>query len=313
LFIGGCTEDSCETGPASATIDRYDPQTRTISKAGRLLGPRTDAAAALLADGTVLLAGGWAGPSLTATVERFDPRRGVSENVGRMSEAQGCVAITLADNRVLLIGQKTVDVFDPTTGKIAQVSAVSPYRGAGTATLLADGRILTAGGGATERSPTADAHLLDPATGRVTSTGPLAGPRHKHAAARLLDGRVLMIGGSDVRGRDGGKIRALELYDPATRRFSFVGETRDARYKIVHAVVQLSDGRVLVAGGADKPEVIDPKTWTSRTVDLTIGQALNFASAVALPNGDVLVAGGYGERTISLTDRAWIIPRAAMA
>ena len=40
---------------------------------------------------------------------------------------------------------------------------------------------------------------------------------------------------------------------------------------------------------------------------------LNFSTAVALANDDVLVAGGYSERTIDPTDRVWIIPKAVLA
>jgi hypothetical protein len=311
LFIGGCVEESCETGPASATVDRYDPQTRAITRLGHLVGPRTDGGPALLPDGGVLLAGGWT-PEPTDTVERFDPKRGTSEVVCRMSTAQVCQAITLTDGRILLIGEKTIDVFDPATRRIRQLTAASPFIDSGTATLLTSGQVLIAGGGL-HGPPRADAFLFDPVTGKSQRTGSLGAIRRKHAAVRLDDGKVLVIGGSDQRDRAGGKTKALELYDPATGRFSHVGDTIDARFKIVHAAVKLGDGRVVVAGGALKPEIIDPKTWKSRAIDIAIGDILNFATAVALPNGDVLVAGGYGEHTISLTDRAWLIPRAAMA
>jgi hypothetical protein len=131
-------------------------------------------------------------------------------------------------------------------------------------------------------------------------------------ATTLSDGRVLVIGGSNESDR-GGKTKRLELYDPASGRFVPVGEMLEARFKIPDAAVRLSDGRVLVAGGADRPEVIDPKTWRSREINLSLGDMLNFSTATALPNGDVLVAGGYSEHGIHPTSRAWVIPKAAMA
>jgi hypothetical protein len=213
----------------------------------------------------------------------------------------------------LLIGEKSADIFDPATGKVTRASGASPYLDAGSATLLADGRVLTVGGGTYGRQPTAEANLFDPRTGRTERTGSLSGPRIKHAAVRLQDGKVLIIGGSDARGRDGGKTTGLELYDPASGRFSRVGDTREARYKIPQAAVRLADGRVLVAGGGERPEVIDPRTWRTRSVELSLGGPLNFSTAVALPNGEVLVAGGYGERNLNPTESAWLIPRAAMA
>lgn len=314
LIIGGCNGAGCSRGPGSQTVDRYDPKTGTIRQAGELLKPRVEASSALLADGTVLIAGGWVGDNLTATsVERFDPRTGRSQAVGEMSEAQACQAIALSDGRVLLLGPKAIDLYDPATHRIALVSRTSPYLDAGSATLLADGRVLTAGGGTYGHPPMAEAFLIEPETGRVERTGDLNGVRIKHAAVRLADDRVLMIGGSDARGRDGGKTRSLEVYDPRSGRFSRVGESRDARFKIPAAATRLADGRVLVAGGADQPEVIDPATWTSRPVALSIGEVLSFTTAVGLPNGDALICGGYGERNIRPVDSAWLIPRAAMA
>jgi hypothetical protein len=191
------------------------------------------------------------------------------------------------------------------------MSAASPYMDSSSVTLLRDGRILVAGGRVTGE-PRAEAWLFDPATGRATATGALAAPRRKHAAVRLDDGRVLLVGGSGMNDRRN-KYRSLEVYEPLSRRFSKVGETIEARFKIPDAVVKLADGRVLVAGGADYPELIDPQTWKVRRVDFALDAMLNFSGAVALRGGDVLVAGGYGERTINPTDRVWIIPKAALA
>lgn len=310
LFIGGCVGDSCETGPESASVDRYDPATRRVSRIGRLTGPRIEPAVAELPDGKVLIAGGWSGAK-TASVECFDPVRGVSEQIGRLSAAQTCLPVKLFGDRLLIMGDTTIDAVDTRTLAIRQVSATSPYLDSSTATLLRNGRILVAGGRVTG-APRAEAWTVDPASGRATPTGSLAAPRRKHAAVLLDDGRVLMVGGAGANDRQN-KYRALEVYDPASGRFSRVGETIEARFKIPDAAVKLSDGRILVAGGADYPELIDPKTWKVRRVDFALDTTLNFSTAVALANGDVLVAGGYSERTIDPTDRVWIIPRSALA
>lgn len=311
LFIGGCVRDGCEIGPASATIDRYDPASNKVSSFGTLMSPHIDGAAALSSDGKVIVAGGWAGQERTPLVECFDPVTRVSSRIGEMSAAQVCRAIALKDGRVLLVGERTVDFIDPETRRVSQLVANSPYLDGGTATLLENGRVLIAGGGL--REPRSDAFLLDPQSGEVARTGGLAKVRRKHAAVRLLDGRVLIIGGSDERDRNGGKMKALELYDPATGRFSIVGMMHEARYKIVDAALRLVDGRILVVGGAEKPEIIDPSTWISKIVDIEIGEPFNFATAAALSNGDVIVAGGYGESTITPTNRVWIIRRSALA
>jgi hypothetical protein len=309
LFFGGCVEQYCEQSGESASVDRYDPATRRISRVGRLVRSRIQSAVAELPDGTALVAGGWSGDK-TASVERFDPQRGVSEQVGQLSAAQVCQPIALPAGRLLMMGDRTIDTIDMRTLAIRQLSTASPYMESSTATLLRDGRVLVAGGRVTGR-PRAEAWLVSSADGRATPTGELAAPRRKHAAVLLNDGRVLMVGGSGANDRQN-KYRNLEIYDPATGRFSHVGETVEARFKIPDAAVKLADGRVLVAGGADYPELIDPSTWKVRRVDLALDATLNFSTAVALANGDVLVAGGYSERTIKPTDRVWIIPKALL-
>jgi hypothetical protein len=309
LFFGGCVERGCETGPESASVDRYDPEARRISRIGRLTAPRIEPAVAELPDGRVLLAGGWS-RGKTASVECFDPKGGASKQVGELSAAQTCLPITLPGGKLILMGDSTIDTVDMRSLAIRQLSATSPYLDSSTVTLLRDGRILVAGGRVTG-APRAEAWLVNPANGYATPTGELAAPRRKHAAVLLNDGRVLMVGGSGANDRQN-KYRSLEVYDPGTGRFSRVGETIEARFKIPDAAVKLADGRVLAAGGADYPELIDPSTWKVRRVNFVLDAMLNFSTAVALANGDVLVAGGYGERTINPTDGVWIIPKALL-
>ncbi|MCA1662047.1 MAG: hypothetical protein LC648_07765, partial [Novosphingobium sp.] len=72
-------------------------------------------------------------------------------------------------------------------------------------------------------------------------------------------------------------------------------------------VVVLPDGRVLVAGGASRAELYDPATRRSAMTGPDFGRRLNFASATLLSNGAVLVAGGYDENGIRMSDGAWIL------
>ena len=74
-------------------------------------------------------------------------------------------------------------------------------RASGTATLLADGRVLLTGGYPGEgASPTSSAEIFDPAEGSFAPTGDLTVARADHSASLLSDGRVLIAGGFDARG-----------------------------------------------------------------------------------------------------------------
>src|SRR3989442_14523614 len=65
-----------------------------------------------------------------------------------------------------------------------------------TATLLADGRVLIAGGEGSG-APGSTLEIFNPATSSFSAGGTLATPRKNHAAVLLSGGRVMIVGGFD--------------------------------------------------------------------------------------------------------------------
>src|SRR4029077_8383643 len=141
------------------------------------------------------------------------------------------------------------------------------------------------------------AELYDPARGTWSATGNLANDRFNHTATLLRNGKVLVVGGAG-----NGETRA-ELYDPASGRWTATGKPNIERH--FHTATLLSDGRVLVAGGYDdtithnpttSAELYDPATgaWTSAG---SLADARAYHTAALLPNGEVLVAGGFDRGT----------------
>jgi hypothetical protein len=166
-----------------------------------------------------------------------------------------------------------------------------------TATLLPDGKVLVAGGG------TASAELYDPATGTFAPTGSLPVAVSAATATLLPDGDVLVAGG--LHGQS--QVASAELYDPATGTWSATAPMTVARSGQTATLLQ--DGDVLVAGGGcngtaygcdagsflynlSSAELYDPAagTWTA-TGSMHTGR--QFQTATLLPDGDVLVAGGF--------------------
>lgn len=303
LLAGGMT--ASEREPAGAEL--FDPATGRYAPAGAMRIPRHSHTATRLADGRVLIAGGYdAEGRYLAGAEVYDPARGTFEPTGAMGTARaGHVAVPLADGRVLLVGGvgegwtflASAETYDPTRGTFAATGAMGVPRESHAAARLADGRVLIVGGHTGSRRELhllAEAERYDPATGRFSPAGRMTMPRHKHDAVTLADGRVLVTGGTDERDSRG-IYRSAELYDPAKGVFQPAGTMRLPRYKHRGSAVLLADGRVLIAGGADEPEVYEPGENVFRLIRGP-GRLSGLFSAVAPLTGDaVLITGGYGE------------------
>ena len=286
-------------GSRDATADLYDPKTGVFSKTE----PMNDARAFgvtvnLLSDGRVLVVGG-CDTSLDqkpmASAEVYDPATDRFVATGSMVHARcGHTATTLLDGRVLIVGEgSSAEIYNPATGRFVPTGSMVLPRSHQTATLLPDGRVLVAGGTGTgaynDKAPTS-AELYDPKTGRFTLTGSMATPRWSgHTATLLADGRVLVAGGNSSA-VDEKPLALAELYDPHTGKFSKtrpMAEARDGQ-----TGTRLTDGQVLVAGGADNTaELYDPRVGVfGSTGSMVLARASH--SATLFGNGQVLVAGG---------------------
>ena len=137
----------------------------------------------------------------------------------------------------------------------------------------------------------------------------LAGPdllvaRVKHAAVALPDRRILVVGGaSSVEGRR--RFDSTELIDLQTKDVSAGPSLSQGEYKLDGAVVEIPDGRVVIAGGT-RLDIFDPQTDTVSVLAQPMGPGLAFLSATAVAHRLVLIAGGY-DRDIIPTSRAVLV------
>jgi hypothetical protein len=186
-----------------------------------------------------------------------------------------------------------------------------------TATLLADGRVLVAGGDlGYDANPRAlaSAELYDPGTGTWTPTGSMLTGRYRHTATLLPDGKVLVAGGnidsSGVVGIDC-CLATAELYDPANGTWTATGSMNAPR--VDQWATLLHDGTVLVVGGDAYPntgldrfpvERYDPgsETWSAtEESEISVGHDL---TATLLPDGRVLFLGS-GPSLYDPTTGSW--------
>jgi len=274
---------------------------------GRLASPRASHTATLLPDGRVLIAGGYNGTWLAST-EIYDARSGTFTPGPQLTEPRSDhLAITLADGRVLFVGGTSTgytflasaEVLDPVRLTFSRTGSMSVARESHVGVLLPDSSVLVVGGHAGRQSAIqlhTTAERYDPASGVFRSTGSMTRRRHKHSGILLGDGRVLITGGSDERD-DRGAYRDAEAFDLKTERFAPVGEMQRTRYKHHGTMTLLTDGRVLIAGGAGDPELFNPSTNRFTLVGSSNTLAGSFSSATRLDNGQVLIVGGYGNGT----------------
>jgi len=168
----------------------------------------------------------------------------------------GHATVALADGRVLILGGQswtigqpsvtlaTAEVYDTTTGRFSLNGPLLYARDRPTATRLADGAVLIAGG-TDKGQPPLDAEIYEPTAGTFRRAGSLSEGRMAHDACLLLDGRVLVAGGwSDARKAT---TPSVEVYDPKADVWEQLADLPFSAHDLL--LVLLRDGRRLLALG----------------------------------------------------------------
>lgn len=274
--------------------------------------------ATLLADGTVLVVGGYSSATgaATKTAELYDPTTKTWATVGSLTYARyQHTATLLNDGRVLVVGGissgttalNTAELYDPITKTWSLAGSLGGARYDHTATLLNDGtnRVLVVGG-SNGSAALSTAEFYTPSAGAAGSWAgapPLTtGARLQHTATLLNDGRVLVVGGYDGVSGNNASLSTVDLYDPVTN--TWTADTALTLGRRLHTATLLNDGtnRVLVAGGynggaLNTAEVYTPGTSPATGTWVTTAGSLAgqryMHTATLLLNGKVLVAGGY--------------------
>ena len=230
---------------------------------------------------------------------------------GSMSTARYWhTATLLRDGRVLVAGGDsststhsgfaTAELYDPATGTFTRTANnMTVARVGHSATLLADGRVLIAGGN-DARGRVSSVDLFDPVTNRFVQTGNLVDAQTYHEGTLLRTGEVLITGGGTASFREA----RAELYDPATGTFRYTGQYADVIPPDAYnglvgiSATLLTNGKVLLAS-LPRAEVYDPATGTfaaTGSMLTNIGQSyISGRTATLLINGKVLLTGGHHE------------------
>ncbi|HET8925758.1 MAG TPA: kelch repeat-containing protein [Candidatus Acidoferrum sp.] len=300
-------------GSASAVSSPFNVQ--GFCNSANLLTQREFHTQILLGTGKVLIAGGIDNlNNAVNTAELYDPATGTTSSTGNPPMGNlfdtngrfGHISVLLPNGMVLLAGGSdnvtnvlfTAELYDPATGTFSSTGSMAHPRYLAEAVLLADGRVLVAGGN-TSSIGTNTAEIYDPATGQWTPTGNMTQGRIRHRMTLLPNGRVLVTGGRDAPANFFG-LSSAELFDPFANQgvgaFTAIGNMNSVRF--VHGQSLLSNGTVLVAGGFDNTfasvtsaEIFDPAT-NLFTLTGNMNIARSRLSSTLIPDGSVLETGG---------------------
>jgi deoxycytidylate deaminase len=296
----------------NASADLYDPATGAFSPVGNAMSlAREDHVAIRLANGKVLLAGGYNNHHLQ-DAEIYDPSNGsFAATDSMLLTRSGAGAALLPSGGALIAGGynglylSTAEIYEPVTGTFSLVgAAMTVTRQNPVLTRLQSGSILITGG--FNAAFLANAEVYDPLNRTFTATGSLRTARTGHTATLLNDGRVLVAGGcNNLQSSEvfcNNFLSSAEIYDPGTRTFTLVQSMATARRG--HTATLLPDGRVLISGGVDgagalaSAEIYNPETGLfTATGDMT-GVRTGHTAAL-LPDGKVLIAGGKSDRYLA--------------
>nr|MDA8358020.1 putative Ig domain-containing protein [Actinomycetota bacterium] len=185
-------------------------------------------------------------------------------------------------------------------GGFVATSPLTTARSHATATLLAGGEVLVAGGQDASGNPLGSAELYNPASGTWAPTALMPVAVTDATATLLNNGEVLVAGGLTGSASALVPTTATQLYNPANEQWSMTGALQLATFDASAALS--ASGEVLYAGGlpstsptasaAQTAELYDPTagTWALSPSPLPTGVA--GAQVAALAGGEVLVAGG---------------------
>jgi hypothetical protein len=241
-------------GSYTSAAELYAPATGKFTLTGSSLADWPCAKGVLLGNGEVLVFGS----AEDARVQLYSPVTGKFRWGSVMpTKAENRTATALPDGRVLFVGgglngimtgplevYAKAEIYDPATGKFTATGPMAQARQQHAAALLADGRVLIAGGSDPKGTLLNTAEIWDPKTGKFSATGSMTSARSAAGAATLKDGRVLLVGG---QGDDYSGLVFGELYNPATGKFTRTGSMAAERYR--PSATLLNNGRVLVGGG----------------------------------------------------------------
>jgi Kelch motif/Galactose oxidase, central domain len=311
LRSGKVLVEGCDAlGYGGKTAELYNPAKGTWTMTGSMHVARCGHSAVLLNDGRVLVAGGTTGANVWSSVEIYDPMTQRWSLAGDLNSTRSDAALALLPNGTVLapagfavntIPRDSADLYSEASHSSTATPSLNLSRWGYSTDVLQNGKVLVEGGITQDNFTTSTCELYDPVANVWAFTGSTIG-QESEVSILLNSGQVLATTPS-------------QQYDPATGVWKqTTGQLNIDR--INNTLTVLADGRVLTAGGCTtvstcdlvlQSEVYDPtrQIWS---LDASMHVARESASATLLPDGRVLVEGGFGQGFAQLTSAELYTP-----
>ena len=292
VLIGGgaATGGSGAYTTYHSSAEIFDPETGSSRATASMSTARMGDKGTLLPDGRVVFASATQHTRATTyPVEIFDPRTGEFTPIQFNPAFEKISRSTLlSDGKILAFGRSgTISTINPETGEFEFRNRLAVPRGAYTATMLQNGRVLIAGG-VIERAER-DSEIYDPSSNIITKVGDLTHERYGHTALLLPDGSVLIAGGRRGDPASPAQVTVAERYDASTGTFSRAGSPGNEQ---IRTAAVLNTGKVFLILHSGDVVLYDPENGTFHPTGDSIGRDYSLYTVTVLRDGRVLVIGG---------------------
>ena len=274
---------------ALSKVEMYDPETDTWERRMDMPTPRS-AVSTSVVDGKIFAIGGdqaekikvsrgfsWKIKKLT-TVEMYDPVTDTWTQKADMPTPRSYLSTSVMDGKIYAIGGmssstekwrlETVEVYDPLMDTWAKARDINQARSC-TAISVVNGEIYAIGGRGwsgiqSEPDPyLASVEAFNLKTNQWQEITEMPTPRTSHTAS-IIDGKIYVIGGYVQEDERYKNLATIEIYDPATARWTQATDMLMGRSGHTTEVI---DGQIYIFGGASdgaegpltSVEVYDPR------------------------------------------------------